>query len=61
MKPKKSLMKGWLFMVNLFCSVTLLSLPALAAPKWPIPNGIKTIEVNGYDMAYQEAGSGIPP
>jgi len=31
-----------------------------AAPKWPIPEGIKTIEVNGYDLAYQDAGSGTP-
>jgi esterase len=37
-----------------------LPLPAMAAPKWPIPDGLKTIEVNGYEMAYQETGSGIP-
>jgi pimeloyl-ACP methyl ester carboxylesterase len=36
------------------------SLQVVAAPSWPIPEGIKTIEVNGYDMAYQEAGSGTP-
>jgi esterase len=50
----------------LFITVTLIGLssflliPAVAAPKWPIPDGIKTIEVNGYDMAYQETGSGTP-
>ncbi len=37
-----------------------LSLKTVAAPKWPIPEGVKTMEVNGYDMAYQEKGSGIP-
>jgi esterase len=31
-----------------------------AAPKWQLPTGVKTIEVNGYDMAYQETGSGVP-
>jgi len=39
---------------------SFLSLSATAAPKWPIPEGIKTVEVNGYPMAYQETGSGIP-
>jgi esterase len=31
-----------------------------AAPKWPLPDGLKSIEVNGYEMAYQESGSGAP-
>jgi esterase len=31
-----------------------------AAPKWPLPEGVKSVEVNGYDMAYQEVGSGPP-
>src|SRR5262249_49283693 len=31
-----------------------------AAPQWPLPEGTKTIEVNGYDIAYQETGSGEP-
>ena len=39
---------------------SFLPLPSVAGPKWPIPDGLKTIEVNGYDMAYQETGSGIP-
>jgi pimeloyl-ACP methyl ester carboxylesterase len=29
-------------------------------PTWPIPEGIKTVDVNGYHMAYQETGSGTP-
>ena len=29
-------------------------------PTWPIPEGINTVDVNGYHMAYQETGSGIP-
>jgi esterase len=49
-----------LIIVSLIGLASLLSLPALAAPKWSIPDGIKTIEVNSYDMAYQETGSGIP-
>jgi pimeloyl-ACP methyl ester carboxylesterase len=27
---------------------------------WPLPEGVKSIEVNGYPMAYHESGSGIP-
>jgi len=38
----------------------LFASPAVAAPKWPLPEGIKSVEVNGYDMAYQETGSGYP-
>jgi hypothetical protein len=34
------------------------NLQANAEPRWPLPEGIKSAEVNGYDMAYQEAGSG---
>jgi esterase len=49
-----------LITVTLIGLSSFLPLPAMAAPKWPIPDGIKTIEVNGYDMAYQETGSGIP-
>ena len=59
MATKKS-MKIMLIMLTLIGLASFLSLPAVAAPKWPIPDGIKTIEVNGYDMAYQDAGSGIP-
>lgn len=27
---------------------------------WPLPEGIKSVEVNGYPMAYSESGSGTP-
>ena len=27
---------------------------------WPLPEGIKSVEVNGYPMAYQESGTGMP-
>ena len=36
------------------------SLGGVVTPTWPIPEGIKTVNVNGYPMAYQETGSGIP-
>jgi esterase len=29
-------------------------------PRWPIPSGVRWIEVNGYPMAYQDNGSGVP-
>jgi pimeloyl-ACP methyl ester carboxylesterase len=49
-----------LITITLIGLSSFLTLPAVAAPKWSIPDGIKTIDVNGYDMAYQETGSGIP-
>jgi pimeloyl-ACP methyl ester carboxylesterase len=52
--------KFLLIMVALISLFSFGPRPAAAAPKWPIPEGIKTIEVNGYDMAYQETGNGIP-
>src|SRR6476469_7303681 len=27
---------------------------------WPLPEGIKSVEVNGYPMAYRESGNGKP-
>src|SRR6516162_10213965 len=27
---------------------------------WLLPEGVKSIEVNGYPMAYHESGSGMP-
>jgi hypothetical protein len=27
---------------------------------WLLPEGVKSIEVNGYPMAYHEGGSGMP-
>ena len=38
----------------------LLSLPTNGEPRWPLPQGVRSMQVNGYDMAYQEAGSGTP-
>jgi esterase len=38
----------------------LFASSAGAAPKWPLPEGVKSVEVNGYDMAYHETGSGMP-
>jgi esterase len=52
--------KVLLITVTLIVLTGFPALPAASAPKWPIPDGIKTIEVNGYDMAYQETGGGIP-
>ena len=49
-----------LIMVTLIGLSNFLPLPTVAAPNWPIPDGLKTVEVNGYYMAYQETGSGIP-
>lgn len=31
-----------------------------AAPKWPIPEGLKWASINSYPMAYQDLGSGDP-
>ena len=56
----KKPMKILLIMLTLIGFASFFSLPAIATPKWPIPDGLKTIEVNGYDMAYQETGSGTP-
>ena len=40
----------------------ILAAPATqaAAPNWTIPDGVKTVNVNGYHMAYQETGTGTP-
>src|SRR5919205_280561 len=53
------------FMKRLLTAIALaaawgFSVPVQAAPNWLLPEGIKTVEVNGYPMAYQEAGSGTP-
>lgn len=29
-------------------------------PKWPMPSDVRSIEVNGYPMAYQDSGGGEP-
>ena len=36
--------------------ISLGILPGRAEPKWPLPEGMKSTEVNGYDMAYLESG-----
>ena len=38
----------------------ILATPATEAadPKWTIPDGVKTVSVDGYPMAYQETGTG---
>jgi esterase len=44
----------------LFCIASLTSVSVQATTPWPIPEGLKTVEVNGYPMAYQDTGSGSP-
>jgi esterase len=57
----KNLMKILLIMLMLIGLANCASLQvASPPPTWPIPEGIKTVDVNGYHMAYQESGSGIP-
>ncbi len=60
MVTRKSMKRIPVIMLMLIGLASFLVLPALADPKWPIPEGIKTIEINGYDMAYQETGDGTP-
>jgi esterase len=60
MSTGKSMEKTLVITLILIGLAFFLSQPVVAAPKWPIPEGLKTIEVNGYDMAYQETGSGTP-
>ncbi len=58
MAMKKS-MKILLIMLMMIGLASCASLQvASSPPTWPIPEGIKTVDVNGYHMAYQEAGSG---
>jgi pimeloyl-ACP methyl ester carboxylesterase len=62
--PKIRVDNGWttagaVAWTALLSALFLIS-PIEAAPKWPLPDGVKSVEVNGYDMAYQEAGSGTP-
>ncbi len=42
------------------CQTTAPASARPAAPSWPIPDGVKTVQVNGYPMAYQETGTGAP-
>jgi hypothetical protein len=34
--------------------------PVQSGPAWALPDGVKSIEVNGYHMAYRDEGSGVP-
>jgi esterase len=43
----------------LLVMLALLSAPqTVAAPPWALPPGVKTLEVNGYPMAFLESGTG---
>src|SRR5215475_7592228 len=45
----------------LLVMLALLSAPhAVAAAPWALPPGVKTLEVNGYPMAFLESGTGEP-
>lgn len=44
----------------LFFIASLISVPVQASTPWPTPEGLKTVEVNGYPMVYQDTGSGTP-
>ena len=41
-------------------STSLVKQVSYIPPKWPLPAEVKWIEVNGYPMAYQDHGSGVP-
>jgi pimeloyl-ACP methyl ester carboxylesterase len=43
-----------------FVSLSLGVSALRAEPKWPLPEGLKSVEVNGYEMAYRDEGSGAP-
>src|SRR6266536_2253983 len=50
--------------IERFCASLLFILLAVttsnaAGPPWPIPEGVKWIEVNGYPMAYQDTDQGV--
>jgi esterase len=57
MKKSKEFLLIMLMLIGLASCVSLRGAPP---PTWPIPEGMKTVEVNGYHMAYQETGSGTP-
>ena len=59
MVMKKS-MKILIIILMVIGLASCASLRSRPPPTWPIPEGIKTVDVNGYHMAYQEAGNGIP-
>jgi pimeloyl-ACP methyl ester carboxylesterase len=48
------------FAVSLFALLVGVCAGHAAGPNWIIPEGIKTVQVNGYHMAYQETGASTP-
>jgi esterase len=46
--------------VGLLVAVFSFTASSAAGPSWPLPEGVKWIEVNGYPMAYQDNGQGTP-
>jgi esterase len=53
-------LRNFVKILSILSLFSFISISAYAAPPWPIPEGLKTVEVNGYEMAYLEAGSGVP-
>lgn len=56
MFPRTSRSRVWAWVA----AAALLAGAAQAAPSWPVPDGLKTVEVEGYPLAYAEAGQGEP-
>jgi esterase len=54
----KTICASFVLAVGLLIGAALT--PVMAAPNWPVPSGVKTVEVNGYPIAYIEAGAGVP-
>jgi pimeloyl-ACP methyl ester carboxylesterase len=44
----------------LCASAALASCQVITPRTWDLPSDIKTLQINGYDMAYRERGSGAP-
>lgn len=50
---------SWVRSVALAALAAATWLPVHAAA-WPVPEGVKTVPVEGYPLAYAEAGQGVP-
>lgn len=59
MSTRNPIKKIIVIMSMLIGLASCASLRGAPPPTWPIPEGIKTVEVNGYHMAYQDTGDGI--
>lgn len=46
--------------VAALCLGLCLGLPSAACAQWAIPDGVRTVPVEGYPLAYQETGAGEP-